>query len=128
MSRRRVYLDPTGRKWGLPTYPWKLAPEGLATVRQLRALGLRPGGQAPVAQIMWRSLRTPTGPGVRVAYLYEIAKALPRRTPSPKQLAALAKALRARRICPECGVEQPYCLPRRWGACRPCSGGWGLAS
>ncbi|WP_068929372.1 RRQRL motif-containing zinc-binding protein [Planobispora rosea] len=125
---RRVFYDPTGRRYGgLPTYPWKFAPEGLATVRQLRALGLRPGGQAPVAQVMWRSLRTPAGPGVRVAYLYEIATALPRRTASPAQLAAIAKALRARRTCPECDVEQEYYIPRKYGACLPCDG-WGLAS
>ncbi|MGG8409369.1 RRQRL motif-containing zinc-binding protein, partial [Streptomyces sp. 12297] len=29
----------------LPVYRWHLAPDGLATRRQLRAAGLRPGGQ-----------------------------------------------------------------------------------
>ncbi|CAL9483282.1 hypothetical protein SUDANB146_03428 [Streptomyces sp. enrichment culture] len=29
----------------LPAYRWRLAPDGLATRRQLRAAGLRPGGQ-----------------------------------------------------------------------------------
>ena len=28
----------------IPTYPWRAAPEGLATRRQLAASGLRPGG------------------------------------------------------------------------------------
>jgi hypothetical protein len=36
--------DPTGALPGVPTYPWRLAPDGLATRRQLRARGLRPGG------------------------------------------------------------------------------------
>jgi hypothetical protein len=44
--------DPVGKRWGIPTYPWRWAPEGLATKRQLRALGLRPGGQEPVGQVM----------------------------------------------------------------------------
>ncbi|GAA2414597.1 hypothetical protein GCM10010404_85900 [Nonomuraea africana] len=87
---RVLFYDPTGRQYGLPTYPWKWAPKHLKTRRQLAALGLRPGGQAPVAQILWRK-------GGRVAYLYDIARALPKRKPTGKQLDALAKALRARR-------------------------------
>ncbi|WP_205314816.1 RRQRL motif-containing zinc-binding protein [Nonomuraea lactucae] len=87
---RVLFYDPTGSQYGLPTYPWKWAPKHLKTRRQLAALGLRPGGQAPVAQIMWRK-------GGRVAYLYDIARALPKRKPTSKQLAALDKALRARR-------------------------------
>ncbi|WP_399024168.1 hypothetical protein [Streptomyces sp. CS-7] len=35
----------------LPVYRWRLAPDGLATRRQLRALGLRPGGQDVAAQL-----------------------------------------------------------------------------
>ncbi|GAB3823884.1 hypothetical protein GCM10027610_001390 [Dactylosporangium cerinum] len=71
-----VYYDPTGAKYGLPTYPYKFAPEGLATVRQLRADGLRPGGQDIAAQILWRR-------GKRRAYLYRIDLALPKRTATP---------------------------------------------
>lgn len=50
-------LDPTGEHHGgTPTYPWRMAPadEGLATRRQLRALGLRIGGQPVAAQILCR--------------------------------------------------------------------------
>ena len=43
--------DPTGARYGIPTYPWRLAPDGLATRRQLRARGLRPGGQPIAAQV-----------------------------------------------------------------------------
>lgn len=48
-----------------PTYPWRLAPDGYATRTQLRAMGLRPGGQEIAAQLMWRS-RLARG-GVRAA-------------------------------------------------------------
>ncbi|GAA3447650.1 RRQRL motif-containing zinc-binding protein [Planomonospora venezuelensis] len=85
-----VFYDPTGCQYGLPTYPWKWAPKNLKTRRQLATLGLRPGGQAPVAQILWRK-------GGRVAYLYDITRALPKRTPTSRQLAALGKAQCARR-------------------------------
>lgn len=52
----------------VPVYPWRLAPEGLATRRQLRALGLRPGGQEVAAQIERPRRRR----GPLVAYLYRI--------------------------------------------------------
>jgi hypothetical protein len=44
------FYDPDGRRYGLPTYPYHWAPKGLLTVRQLRAQGLRPGGQQPAAR------------------------------------------------------------------------------
>ena len=46
------FYDPEGRRYGLPTYPYHWAPAGLSTVRQLRAKGLRPGGQDITAQIL----------------------------------------------------------------------------
>ena len=114
---RGMYLefyDPDGTRYGIPTYPWRSAPHGLLTMRQLRARGLRPGGQQPVAQILWRK-------GKRVAYLYLASRALPKRTATPAQLAALAAAMRARRTCPACGLEQPYCIPRSRGECNDCA-------
>jgi hypothetical protein len=116
MTSAAAFWDPGGTRYGIPTYPWRMAPEGLATMRQLAARGLRPGGQDVKAQIMWR------GRGrIRVAYLYEITSALPKRPPTAAQLRALARALEARRICPECGQDRGYCLPRRWGTCLPCA-------
>ena len=56
------FYDPDGRHYGIPTYPYHWAPKHLYTARQLRAQGLRPGGQSPTAQILWRR-------GLRVAYL-----------------------------------------------------------
>lgn len=108
------FYDPDGTRYGLPTYPWRWAPGDLLTVRQLRARGLRPGGQQPAAQILWRR-------GKRVAYLYYTALALPKRAATPAQLAALAAAMRARRTCKACGLEKPYCIPRSRGACNDCA-------
>ena len=110
------FYDPDGRRYGIPTYPYHWAPKHLYTTRQLRAKGLRPGGQTPVAQILWRR-------GLRVAYLYRADLALPRRQATPAQLAALGKALRARRTCPACGTEKDYCLPRSTGQCNDCTHG-----
>ncbi|WP_245679235.1 RRQRL motif-containing zinc-binding protein [Actinomadura hibisca] len=112
-----VYLkfyDPTGDRWGIPTYPYRWAPDGLLTTRQLRRQNLRPGGQDVAAQIIWRN-------GRRVAYLYRRELAKPKRTATPAQLAAIAKALRARRTCSSCGVEQGYYIPRSLGECLDCA-------
>jgi hypothetical protein len=48
------FYDPEGQRYGVPTYPYHLAPDGLLTARQLRAKGLRPGGRDIAAQILWR--------------------------------------------------------------------------
>ena len=109
------FYDPDGRRYGIPTYPYRWAPKHLYTARQLRARGLRPAGQSPAAQILWRR-------GLRVAYLYRADLALPRRQPTPAQLTAIAKALCARRTCPACGTEKPYYIPRSLGECLDCTG------
>jgi hypothetical protein len=108
-----VFYDPTGAKYGLPTYPFKFAPAGLATARQLRAQGLRPGGQTIAAQILWRG-------GKRKAYLYRLDHAKPKRTATAAQLAAIGRALTARRTCPTCGQVKDYYIPRRYGECLDC--------
>jgi hypothetical protein len=110
------FYDPEGRRYGLPTYPYHWAPAGLSTIRQLRAKGLRPGGQDITAQILWRHRRQR-----RVAYLYREDQAKPKRTATAAQLAAISKALRARRTCPTCGTEKPYCIPRSRGECNDCA-------
>ncbi|MFF3172831.1 RRQRL motif-containing zinc-binding protein [Streptomyces sp. NPDC057900] len=100
----------------LPCYRWRLAPEGLATRRQLRALGLRPGGQDVAAQIERPRRRR----GSLVAYLYRIDHARPVRPMTPGRAAALAKAMTARRTCPNCRCDVGYCIPRSLGMCVPC--------
>ncbi|MFF2025497.1 RRQRL motif-containing zinc-binding protein [Streptomyces sp. NPDC058171] len=101
----------------LPVYPWRFAPEGLATRRQLRAAGLRPGGQDVVAQLerpRWR--RRPL-----VAYLYRVDRARPVRPMTPGRRAALAKANTARRTCPQCRQDAGYVIPTSLGTCVPCA-------
>jgi hypothetical protein len=111
--------DPTGTTWGIPTYPWRLAPDGYATRRQLRAKGLRPGGQPVAAQIMRRSRRRKTG--CAVAFLYRIDLALPVRPMTPAKWAALAAAMLARRTCPSCRRDAGYVIPGSLGMCVPCA-------
>lgn len=122
MSRyRSVFLDPDGIRYGIPTWPWRMAPPGLVTRRQLAAQGLRPGGQPVCAQVMWHTRRQRTGPAV--AYLYRLDLAAPKRIATPAQLAALGKALAARRHCPKCGTDAGYVIPRCLGMCVPCHDG-----
>jgi hypothetical protein len=108
------FYDPTGAKYGLPTYPYRFAPDGLLTARQLRARGLRPGGQDIAAQILWRN-------GKRVAYLYRANLAKPKRTATAAQLVAIGKALLARRTCSTCQQVKEYFIPRRFGECFDCA-------
>ncbi|MEV0600996.1 RRQRL motif-containing zinc-binding protein [Streptomyces sp. NPDC050315] len=117
------FYDPKGLRYGIPTYPFRFAPDGLATRRQLRARGLRPGGQEVAAQILWHSRRyQPRGRcGLRVAYLYRLDLALPVRPMTPAKWAALAKANTARRTCPECGLDAGYPLPTSFGMCLACA-------
>jgi hypothetical protein len=113
------FYDPTGDRYGLPTYPYHWAPDGLFTRRQLRLLDLRPGGQDPAAQILWRHHKHR-----RVAYLYREDLALPKRIATPAQRAAIDRALAARRTCPTCGAEKTYYIPRSLGECLDCAGRW----
>jgi rubredoxin len=108
------FYDPTGERYGgTPTYPFRMAPTNLATRRQLREQGLRPGGQEIAAQILWRR-------GDRVAYLYRIDQAKPKREATPAQRAAISKALAARRTCPKCGDVKDYYISTRNQMCGDC--------
>ncbi|MGW5738940.1 MULTISPECIES: RRQRL motif-containing zinc-binding protein [Streptomyces] len=111
--------DPTGARFGIPTYPWRYAPDGLATRRQLRAQGLRPGGQSIAAQVMLRHRGRKSG--AKVAYLYRVDRAKPVRPMTSRRCGALALAMLARRTCPVCGVVYSYCLPTSLGMCVPCA-------
>jgi hypothetical protein len=115
---RVEFYDPYGRQYGFPTFPYRYAPKGLATRRQLRVEGLSPNGYDPVAQILWRH-RNQT----RTAHLYRRDLAQPKRTATPAQLAVIDKMLRARRTCRHCGITRPYYIPRRTGACLDCEPG-----
>lgn len=108
------FLDPAGvHHGGLPTYPWRAAPAGLMTRRQLAAAGLRKAGQAPVAQVLrGRHLR---------AYLYRVDLAKPKRTATLAWLDSTRKATAARRVCGSCGVDRGYIPSKRLGECNDCA-------
>ncbi|MFF7595837.1 RRQRL motif-containing zinc-binding protein [Streptomyces mirabilis] len=109
--------DPSGSQFGIPTYPWRYAPKGLATRRQLRARGLRPGGQQIAAQVLRPRYRR----GPLTAYLYRVDRAKPVRPMTPARWAALAKANLARRTCPKCRSDAGYVIPASLGMCVPCA-------
>ncbi|MFF9408953.1 RRQRL motif-containing zinc-binding protein [Streptomyces anandii] len=109
--------DPSGSQYGIPTYPWRYAPDGLATRRQLRARGLRPGGQPIAAQVLRPRYRR----GPLVAYLYRVDRAKPVRPMTPGKRSALAKAMLARRTCPSCLTDAGYVIPVSLGMCVTCA-------
>lgn len=65
---------------------------------------------------MWRGVG-----GDRVAYLYRLDLAKPKRIATPAQRAALDKALAARRTCATCTQVKPYYIPRSLGECVECA-------
>lgn len=112
---------------GYPVLTWGWADRRvLATVRQLRARGLRPGGQDAVAVLLFQHHR----PARRTdfARLYLIDRALPKRTATPAQREAIARALRVRRTCTgPCGQLQDHYLStisRMCGACETATDFW----
>ncbi|MFI9588273.1 RRQRL motif-containing zinc-binding protein [Streptomyces sp. NPDC052236] len=119
------FWDPAGEKFGLPTWPWKLGPppEEWATERQLKAQGLRPGGQGVAGQLGWRRRGED-----HFASLYRVDLAKPKRPMTAAMWASIWKAVAARRICPECQTEKDYEIPRRYGVCNDCPGGYAAAA
>lgn len=101
----------------LPTFRWHLAPDGYATLRQLRARGLRPGGQGVAAQLERPRRRRPP----LVAYLYRVDLAKPVRRMTPAMWRAHDAMMRARRTCPQCHADAGYCIPTSLGLCVTCA-------
>lgn len=76
----------TGPASTLPIYDWgSVDPDVLATRRQLRAAGLCPGGHDPVAQLRCRKCLGLTRICTRMANLYRIDLALPKRVPPSRR-------------------------------------------
>ncbi|GAA3554323.1 hypothetical protein GCM10022222_42480 [Amycolatopsis ultiminotia] len=95
----------------------------LATKRQLRAMGKRPGGQDPCAFLYFRCRKA----GKLVfANLYLIEKAKPVRPMTPARQAALDKAMAARRTCRGCGETGWAELPKAHRTCEACLAEAGL--
>ena len=114
-------LDPSGELYGLPAYPWRCAPAGLATRRQLAAAGLRPGGQEPAALL----LRPRRRRGPLLAYLYRVDRAARKRELTPAMLAAVRTAARSRQVCAgSCGRRDLGYIPPAYtgGRCWNCMG------
>ncbi|GGX40000.1 RRQRL motif-containing zinc-binding protein [Streptomyces chryseus] len=78
-------------------------------------MGLRPGGQDPVAEV--ETL------GPRNGLLYEIAKALPVRPMTLAKECALDKAMAARQTCGTCRRRYHFVLPTRLDSCLECRDG-----
>jgi hypothetical protein len=95
-------------------YGW--APDGLATVRQLAADGLQPGGQDPAGFLAWGPANRP-----RWAYLYRIDLAAPKRAMTPARSAAVAAMNAAHRVCSTCRTDVGYRIPRSLGECVDCA-------
>ena len=104
---------PGTRRGDLLVFGFRQAPAGLATPRQLRRIGLRPGGQDLVAVIEWRQ-------GRRWAGLYRIDLAMPVRPMTPARQVAIERALRARRTCLTCKKDAGFYLPLSIRRCYPC--------
>ncbi|MFD8731986.1 RRQRL motif-containing zinc-binding protein [Streptomyces sp. NPDC059611] len=113
----------------LPEFDRGAVPEGLATRRALREMGLSPGDNTgPVAILRCRlcatrpnwSCRHPTR-----GFLLRVDLARPKRVPTLAQELALDRALAARSTCPKCARRYYYCLPLRTvGCCDPCAQGY----
>ncbi|HEX9352673.1 MAG TPA: RRQRL motif-containing zinc-binding protein [Streptosporangiaceae bacterium] len=106
-----------------PVYRWRHAPPHLRTRAQLHAAGLTPAAP-PAAMLAWASRRggrPRTSEGWRYAWLYDTGHARPRRPATPAQIAALRRALAARRTCPVCGYDRGYIPSARLGCCNDCA-------
>ncbi|MFI0230797.1 RRQRL motif-containing zinc-binding protein [Streptomyces sp. NPDC017086] len=100
----------------LPVYRWRLAPDGYATRRQLRARGLRPGGQDVAAQLERPRRRR----GPLVAYLYRVDLAKPVRPMTASRWRAHEAMMRSRRTCPVCQRDVGYVIRVSVGTCESC--------
>lgn len=99
----------------IPVFKRLCAPSGYATKRQLRSMGLRPGGQEPVAEVETR--------GPKNGLLYEIAKARPVRPMTLAKEFALDRAMAARQTCGTCGRRYFFVLPTSLKSCLECHDG-----
>lgn len=95
----------------------------LATTRQLRAMGKRPGGQDPVAFLYFRCRKACK---LVFASLYLIDAAKPVRPMTPARWATHHKMMAARRTCRECRETSYAELPKAHRTCEPCLYSLGL--
>jgi hypothetical protein len=110
---------------GLPLLKRNTAPRDLlATARQLKALGLRPGGKDPVAVLLTKH---PASGKTNFSSLWLVSECAPMLAMTPAKWASVAKACAARRICRDCGDQAWKDLPARFGRrCEGCRAELGL--
>lgn len=118
------FNDPEAEHNPLPTYPYHMAPKGLATKRQLRKDGLSPRGEIQ-AQIFWwhggtRYRNGRLGRTRRTAYLFKISAAVPVRPMTGPMWVSHHAMMAARMTCPACNNIKPYCIPTSLGECNDC--------
>lgn len=107
-----------GYKDGLPILSRHCAPTHvLATFRQLRTRGLRPGGADPVAVLYTK--HTPSG-ACNWSSLWRITDAVAVRAMTPARWASIHRALAARRTCRQCDTDTGSYLPKDRPWCDPC--------
>ncbi|MFF0509168.1 RRQRL motif-containing zinc-binding protein [Streptomyces fimicarius] len=122
VRRRREPLrtPPPRSTAGLPEFDRSVCPPHLVTRRQLRELGLRPGGHDPVAVLRCRSCAYRPGQACihpTRAWLWDTTTALPKIPMTLDKERALDAAMAARSTCPACRRRYHYCLKRaelRW--------------
>lgn len=116
------FFDPTGNRYGIPTYPWgwvRHFDTDLGTKAQLRKDNLSIAGLEVAAQIMWVSSRSTRRDGTRTANLYRPSLAREVRPLTPAQERALARAHLARHTCTECERVWDVYLPTSNGRMCP---------
>jgi hypothetical protein len=91
-----------GFRYGLPVFAWGGAPADLLTRAQLRAGGLQPGGQDPVALLVFRHVKP---------YARKTVASVERQPATVTQLRGLAAAHRVRRTCRSCRRVQTHFVP-----------------
>ncbi|PPI89089.1 hypothetical protein [Nocardia nova] len=93
-----AYLDPEGKRYGVPTWPWRMAPQHLRTWRQLDAEGRRPTNE-------WQA--QVRGRGRRQAYLYDAQQTRPKQEATEAQLESLriARWVRSAQACERRGID-----------------------
>ena len=112
------FYDPDGLRFGMPTYPYRSAPAGWLTRRQLRAKDLRPGGPAPGRAGPVEAPRQ-AAPGQPVPRIAGAAGA----ADDAGEVRGAGRALVARCTCPRCGRVMRYCIPVSVGWCNDCDRG-----
>jgi hypothetical protein len=115
-SENKEYI--CGWRNGMPLLRRGCAPRDvLATFRQLRARGLRPGGRDHIAELVTKHRKSSK---TNFSRLWLISDAVPVRPMTPAKYAALERAMTVRKTCRDCGDVYGRELPKDCRLCPPC--------